>query len=172
MEKTCSKCRALLPLDAFSVNKNGKHGRNTFCKSCHKAYASDYHQQNKVHLYEVQKVWKQENADKVRGWSRKKQAERRVTHRGDVNAAIAQRKEHVKRATPSWANAADVRMWYDVASVLSRSGVPFHVDHVIPLRGRTVTGLHCEDNLTVIPAWRNVRKSNSISSINKEISHG
>ena len=40
------------------------------------------------------------------------------------------------------------------------TGVPHHVDHVIPLRGKNVSGLHVENNLAVIRWDENLRKGN------------
>lgn len=41
------------------------------------------------------------------------------------------------------------------------TGVPHEVDHVIPLRGKKVSGLHVVDNLQILVKKDNVRKSNS-----------
>lgn len=40
------------------------------------------------------------------------------------------------------------------------TGIPHEVDHVVPLLGKTVSGLHVENNLRVIPMLENRRKSN------------
>mgnify|MGYP006921349758 CR=1 FL=1 len=64
-------------------------------------------------------------------------------------------------ATPPWADRdAIARLYHEAKAVSRRTGVRHHVDHVIPLQGATVTGLHVETNLRVIPARENHRKSN------------
>jgi hypothetical protein len=40
-------------------------------------------------------------------------------------------------------------------------GFEWHVDHVIPLQGKKVSGFHVPSNIQVIPASENVRKNAS-----------
>lgn len=41
ISKPCSKCGVILPLDSFSINKKGKHGRSSVCKPCSKKHYYD-----------------------------------------------------------------------------------------------------------------------------------
>jgi len=43
------------------------------------------------------------------------------------------------------------------------TGIQWHVDHVVPLKGKEVSGLHIWSNLAVIPKGDNLRKGNKNS---------
>ena len=71
------------------------------------------------------------------------------------------RPPRVKKATPKWANMRYIELWYEFARTeADRIGEPVHVDHIIPLKGKNVCGLHCEDNMQLLTASHNCRKSN------------
>lgn len=72
-----------------------------------------------------------------------------------------------RRGTPPWADKAEIAMFYEVAAVLSRGGVKFEVDHIEPVRGKHVCGLHVSANLQILPARLNRRKSNKPLATNE-----
>ena len=83
------------------------------------------------------------------------------------NAAKTAKRNAAKlRATPAWANLDLVAAYYVIAEAFTRgSGVPHHVDHIEPLRGKHVCGLHNEFNLQVLPAKVNLSKGNRPSDV-------
>lgn len=64
------------------------------------------------------------------------------------------------RATPSWAVYSAILDLYLFAALLRRQGTAVEIDHIVPLMHPHVCGLHCLDNLRVIPRAQNQRKSN------------
>lgn len=67
------------------------------------------------------------------------------------------------RATPSWANQDAIKRIYLLAEKIStETGIKHHVDHVYPLQGKKVCGLHFENNLQIIPATENLKKFNKL----------
>ena len=72
-------------------------------------------------------------------------------------------KGNVKQATPKWASFELMNLVYKQAKHLTvTTGIQHDVDHIVPLKGRTVCGLHCEANLRAIPHEENLAKSNSV----------
>jgi 5-methylcytosine-specific restriction endonuclease McrA len=71
-----------------------------------------------------------------------------------------------KRATkllrmPVWSDKEQIKRIYEVALRKSNiEGRKYHVDHIIPLRGKLVSGLHIPSNLQVILESENLAKSN------------
>jgi len=81
----------------------------------------------------------------------------KVTNR----AASSTRKAAKLNATPVWANEKYIKLWYKLAQVeAKRTGRVVHVDHIIPLQGKNVCGLHCEDNMQLLLAEDNYSKGN------------
>lgn len=69
----------------------------------------------------------------------------------------------MQQATPEWGSKAAIKQIYAHRDDLNRRCPhlgPFHVDHVVPIMGRLVCGLHVEFNLRVIPQKENLEKSN------------
>ena len=82
---------------------------------------------------------------------------------GKYSAKGAARRAATLRATPSWCDLADVIDIYRRAQQLSReTGIEHDVDHIIPLRGKTVWGLHIPINLQILTSSQNRRKFNRL----------
>lgn len=66
----------------------------------------------------------------------------------------------IRIATPAWADFDAIASVYKLRDkVTQETGVEHHVDHIVPLAGKMVCGLHVAANLRVIPAAENLRKS-------------
>jgi 5-methylcytosine-specific restriction endonuclease McrA len=76
------------------------------------------------------------------------------------------RRRRFRDATPKWLTAEhkmEIRLKYRLAIELSRRlGVPHAVDHIVPLQGEEVCGLHVPWNMEVITQEQNLKKSNKL----------
>ena len=76
------------------------------------------------------------------------------------------RKMAVRRATPKWLTReqrGEIVAFYKEAHRMSQeTGVKHHVDHIVPLGGVGICGLHVPWNLQVITATDNLKKGNRV----------
>ena len=77
------------------------------------------------------------------------------------NATSAKYRASKLQATPRWFEKEEVEQLYlDAKRLFETTGIRYHVDHIVPLQGDTVCGLHTLANLQLLPAEQNITKGN------------
>lgn len=94
--------------------------------------------------------------------AQKAASERARRMRADKGIRAAERMARIaslKQRTPSWASLPTIKWMYRHAASLTKMfGIPHHVDHILPLNGKTVSGLHVAENLQILTAQENLLK--------------
>lgn len=71
----------------------------------------------------------------------------------------------LRLACPKWVPRAElVAIYAESARLSSETGEPYEVDHIVPLQGANVCGLHVPWNLRVVHRTVNRRKCNKLES--------
>lgn len=145
-----------------------------WCPACRKDWSikqSAIQGRNKDRVNAQNRKWRASNPDKVRAGKQAIKASGRVYRGcpGKQRHRNSLRRLAVKRATPAWADLAEIQKVYIRASEMRKEGHNVHVDHIIPLQGKTVCGLHVSWNLQIISAEENVRKSNRFDGLQSVI---
>lgn len=113
-----------------------------------KAYATPEHSRR----------WRAANAEYLRQWRRE--------NRAKLNASAMEYCAAKMHRTPPWLteeHRAAIRQFYvDAEAVSKATRIKHHVDHVVPLRGSTVSGLHVPWNLQILRATDNLEKGNRV----------
>lgn len=136
--RKCVKCSNILPYTDFSTNCNTHNNKNNICKICDSKKFSEYRVSNREACVERSK-------------------EHYLNNKSYYLARNAARRALKLNATPSWANLEKIKEIYRICPK------GYHVDHIIPLQGELVCGLHVENNLQHLPALENMQKHNKFT---------
>lgn len=117
----------------------------------------EYYEKNKEQITKKTCAYVATNKDIVA----ERKARWKKKNAGHVNAQCMERHTKKLQRTPAWADKWTIKQYYILATKLSKMyGVKFHVDHIIPLQGKVVSGLHTHNNLRVVTQQENLTKSN------------
>jgi hypothetical protein len=147
---------------------NRKHGVYPLCKDCHNKENRDYKRKNKAKIasynkryrftaaYKAyQQRYKKDNAQKIKDRVKK----HREANLDKRSAYQSKRRASAVNATPKWLTKEQLNeiMWfYAVAKELQwLSEDKLEVDHIEPLLGKDVCGLHVPWNLQILPSSLN-----------------
>lgn len=112
-----------------------------------------YHEQQEARRQtarEYAAMHRQEARDRVRQWK----TENPERYRANNARNLAKYREHIVQATPAWGN------WEEIDAIYQAAPKGCHVDHIVPIRGKNVCGLHVPWNLRHIPDVENMSKGN------------
>ena len=143
------------PLTSFHKNKSKKDGLSSNCSSCEKTCASKYRKTPEWKQADARRHKKYEQTDKGRNnHKRYLQTSKGKSKHRSIQAA---RRALKLKATPPWLTKElrnKIQEFYDQATKLTKeTGIQHEVDHVVPLQGKNVSGLHVPWNLQVLPAF-------------------
>lgn len=136
-------------------------------KEKEKAQKKEYYIKNKETILARNKQYRDSNPDKVS----KQISAWREKNIGRVQARLRKYQAGKIKRTPSWLTEIDkfeMECIYKYAAALNGVGLNYHVDHIIPLQGKIVSGLHLPENLQVMQASENIKKQNKFEVANVE----
>lgn len=141
------------------------------------ARAAEYRKENRERINAEARAARKADPEKARekdrrSASKNKEAKRESSRKWQKENLDIMRKHNSRRRAakkerlPSWYGELDEFVMREAASLCKArkraTGFDWHVDHIIPLRGELVSGLHCASNLQVIPASLNLAKGNRL----------
>ncbi len=179
--KVCTKCKEVKELSSYSRKTSSKDGLRSCCKICDKVSAdsrrdvirayskSRVELRRRLYWADIEKSREYKRAYKLRNASKIAQANKLwALNNKEKKSANRMRYNANKRQSQPTALSKDQvsEIWtiYKVASYLTNAtGVKYHVDHIIPLQGKIVCGLHVPWNLQILTTKDNLSKSNKIN---------
>ena len=165
----CKHCSVDKPQEDFKKNKICKSGYEGTCKVCTQARQKKWEHSHYEQHRDNQLRWRSEHQeqyqlakwnwyDKNRDTVNAQSVQYAKDNAGWKRSATAKRRAAQLQAIPSWANLDKIKAIYIEAK---QTGLV--VDHIIPLQGKLVCGLHVENNLQLLTASENSQKHNKFT---------
>lgn len=175
MTKPCTKCGEVKELSDYRKRADSKDGHSHICKKCLSIDGYRYRKDPEVkkRLKKLGKEYYKKNKKVLL----KKMQDYYINNKESCNKnsyKYAKRNKHKKnmlkmsrlRATPKWLTKdqkKEILSFYAESQLKKETtGIDYNVDHIVPLNGKNVCGLHVPWNLRVIEASKNKRKSNKL----------
>jgi hypothetical protein len=160
----CVDCIKLAGVDRYKNNRDAQHAswRKWYeaNKSTHNVRVKRWQKANKDKVKIDAKAWNAANPEKVKAKALRYIKKNPDAYTARAVASVAKRAKRV----PQWLTSDDrwmMREAYNLAKLRTKMfGFVWEVDHIIPLRGEFVSGLHVPTNLQVLPKTENRKKKN------------
>lgn len=138
------------------------------CSVCLRKSVDTYSRNNKDKISSRMKTWRDKNPNYFNDWykennNRHKQYTKNWKEHNPEKLALLvdKRRDKLKVATPKWYEKDLVKQVFlkrdELSSLLN---IELTVDHIIPIQGDNVCGLHCWDNLQLLERSLNGGKKN------------
>jgi len=189
--KKCISCKCRKVTEAFSKDRQNADGLRHYCRDCvskrysktdkyrkrrldyykaHKQQYKDYYKRNRNYHTQKSYEWAALNPEKVKTASRKMIEKYKIQRPGMSahNTRLSELRRHKTRSNcvPKWLTKDQLKTMEQIYAFRAiqqmESPVLLHVDHIIPIHGTEVCGLHVPWNLQIITASDNCKKSNKI----------
>jgi hypothetical protein len=177
-QKICNTCKELKDYELFDKHPGHSTGRKSQCKACKSLRNKARYQANRDEILAQVKAWRKANPDKVKAISKDWYEANKDRHKANTkgwkktNSGVAashtaKRRNAKIQRTPPWLSKeqyAEIEKYYAEAMRLTQTlGELYTVDHIIPLQGKTVSGLHVPWNLQVMKGSENFQKNNKFT---------
>lgn len=132
----------------------------------HRAYVQKYRERHPDRIAAYAEATREQKNAYHKRWYALNLEDKRAKNRqwskenpGKHGALCAKRRAQELKACPAWADLDAIALMYRIARRVSRqTGIKHEVDHIIPLRGKVVCGLHVETNLQLLTLQANRAK--------------
>lgn len=164
--KICRKCGIEQSIDSFRFRTEAKRPKGYYVSTCKACEKIRYQQYQKSHLEYFREANKKAYLQKVGTLTRNRYHTKESRAAKYRNKALL-RATRAKQARVTWDKEFTAFVYAEAHSLRKLrnqlTGFEWHVDHVIPLKGKVVCGLHVWNNFAVIPKVTNLRKGNYYS---------
>lgn len=167
LSKKCSKCQETKLQAEYHRKSCTFDGLHQKCKTCRHEESKTYYHKNRDRLHDSHRKWRAANS----GYVRQKNQEWRDNNRDKYRKYLrdyhhrnphesryrtALRRAKLKQATPPWADLKAIKEFY------KNCPEGYQVDHIHPLNGKTICGLHTIENLQYLTISENKKKGNRL----------
>jgi hypothetical protein len=186
--KKCTKCLQDKEVTEFYKHETGAQGLAAHCKQCKKISSDSWYLNNKKRKAITGSNWRAKNKQHVAELSAANYRKNLTANRAKRAKYNSEHKEKTKlrrqqylkenphlgrywankrrviklQRTPKWLTLSDwekIEEYYQYATILTQvTGIFYEVDHIIPLQGKNISGLHCPENLQILTRFENRSK--------------